>query len=214
MNLSKLIDHTNLKQDARVCDIERLCREADENNFASVCVNPCYVALASRFLAASAARVCSVVGFPLGASTTEEKVYGAACASANGASEIDMVINVSWIKDRYYDLVQKEISYVVKAVPDCLVKVIIETCLLSREEIIDAAMLVKKSGAHFVKTSTGFSSGGANVDDVALIRSVVGNDFGIKASGGIKDYETAIALVRAGATRLGTSRSLEIIGNR
>ncbi len=210
MDVAHLIDHTNLKPDARVCDIEKLCREAYEYNFASVCVNPCYVKLAYKLLNGSRVNVCAVVGFPLGAATTKGKVYEAVLAAENGASEIDMVINVSWLKDRRHDLIKKEISSVVSHVPNCLVKVIIETCLLDQEEKIIACKLIKESGAHFVKTSTGFSSGGATVEDIALIRSIVGDAFGVKASGGIRDYDTAAAMVMAGATRLGTSQSVII----
>jgi len=211
LDLSSFIDHTNLRPDARICDIEKLCREASENHFASVCVNPCHVKSSSIFLKGSGVAVCTVAGFPLGANTTEEKIFEARNAAENGASEIDMVINLSWIKDGYFNFAEKEIGALVKSVPDCRVKVIIETCLLSRDEIKTSCSLIAEAGAHFVKTSTGFSSGGATIEDVAFIRSIVSDSLGIKASGGIRDYETAAAMVKAGATRLGTSLSMKII---
>jgi deoxyribose-phosphate aldolase len=209
-NIAFLIDHTNLKPEARSADIEKLCREAVQYGFASVCVNPCYVAEAAGKLAGTKVRVCCVVGFPLGASTTACKAFEAQLAVKNGASEIDMVMNVGWLKDRRYDDVKGDIAAVVEAVPDNPVKVILETCLLDKSEIVKACRLAKDAGAAFVKTSTGFSSGGATAEDVALMRQTVGPDMGVKASGGIRTREAAEAMIEAGADRLGISKSVEI----
>ena len=171
-----------------------------------MCVNPAFVAMASDLLKESKVKVCSVIGFPLGSNTTETKVYEAAEAAKNGASEVDMVINVSWLKDGAFDKVKEEIKAVVNAAPNCLVKVIIEACLLNNDEKIKACELSQQAGAHFVKTSTGFSTGGATVEDVALMREVVGSSMGVKAAGGIRDYDTALRMIEAGANRLGTSQ--------
>lgn len=212
MNLNRLIDHTNLKPDATDKDIAKLCQEAAEWDFYSVCVNSCHVAAAARMLSGTGVKVCSVVGFPLGASITESKAYEAELAAKNGASEIDMVINIGALKDGRYDFVKNDVSSVVKAVSGCLVKVILETVLLNGKEKRDACLLTIESGAHFVKTSTGFASGGATVSDVELMRSIVGPDFGVKASGGIRNYETASFMVNAGASRIGASASVAICG--
>ena len=209
-NIAFLIDHTNLKPEARGSDIEKLCREAVQYGFASVCVNPCYVAEAAGRLAGTKVRVCCVVGFPLGASTTECKTFEARLAVRNGASEIDMVMNVGWLKDKRYEDVKNDIAAVVESVPDNPVKVILETCLLDKSEIVKACRLAKDAGAAFVKTSTGFSAGGATAEDVALMRQTVGPDMGVKASGGIRTRETAEIMIEAGADRLGTSKSIEI----
>jgi deoxyribose-phosphate aldolase len=208
--LAALIDHTNLKPDARKRDIERLCREALDWGFASVCVNSCNVALAAELLRGSEVKVCSVVGFPLGAAATEIKAAEAAFAHKNGASEIDMVINVGWLKDGLTDFAEQDIRAVVTAVPACTVKVIIETCLLTDDEKAEACRIIKSAGAHFVKTSTGFSKAGADVRDVMLLKREVGWGTGIKASGGIRDYDSAMVMLGAGATRLGTSNSVAI----
>ncbi len=206
MKLSGYIDYTNLKPNASREDITKLCNEAIENSFVSVCVNPAFVSLASDLLKESKVKVCSVIGFPVGSNTTETKVYEAAEAAKNGASEVDMVINVSWLKDGAFDKVKEEIKAVVNAAPNCLVKVIIEACLLNNDEKIKACELSQQAGAHFVKTSTGFSTGGATVEDVALMREVVGSSMGVKAAGGIRDYDTALRMIEAGANRLGTSQ--------
>lgn len=206
MKLPGYIDYTNLKPNASREDIIKLCSDAIENSFVSVCVNPAFVAMASDLLKESKVKVCSVIGFPLGSNTTETKVYEAAEAAKNGASEIDMVINISWMKDGAFDKVREEIKAVVNAVPNCLVKVIIEACLLNNEEKVKACELAQQAGAHFVKTSTGFSTGGATVEDVALMREVVGSSMGVKAAGGIRDYDTALRMIEAGANRLGTSQ--------
>ncbi len=212
--LAKLIDHTLLKPDATKDDIKRLCEEAKKYGFWSVCVNPAYVSLATEILAETDVKVCSVVGFPLGANAPEVKALEAERAVNDGASEIDMVINVGALKSRDYELVKEDIRKVVeraKARRDTVVKVIIETGLLTEDEKVLACRLVKESGADFVKTSTGFNAPGATVDDVKLMRSVVGSDFGVKASGGIRTYRDAAKLVEAGANRIGTSSGIAII---
>ena len=210
MDIARFIDHTNLNPCAVERDIETLCGEALKWGFASVCINSCHVSFAAGLLAGSSVKVCSVVGFPLGACATECKSLEAAIAMKNGASEVDMVMNLSWLKDGFYDRVKEDIASVVESAPKCKVKVIIETCLLSDEEKITACGLIKEGGAHFVKTSTGFSRAGASVHDVRLIRGAVGVGFGVKASGGIRDYESAVAMINAGADRLGTSGSVSI----
>jgi deoxyribose-phosphate aldolase len=212
--LAKLIDHTLLKPDATKDDIKRLCEEAKKYGFWSVCVNPAYVSLATEILAETDVKVCSVVGFPLGANAPEVKALEAERAVSDGASEIDMVINIGALKSRDYELVKEDIRKVVesaKARRDTVVKVIIETGLLTEDEKVLACRLVKESGADFVKTSTGLNAPGATVHDVTLMRSVVGSDFGVKASGGIRTYRDAAKLVEAGANRIGTSSGIAII---
>lgn len=208
--IARFIDHTNLKPDASEKDIVRLCREAAEWNFCSVCVNPCNVAASARLLKGTGVKVCCVVGFPLGAAAPRTKVFEAGLAVADGASEIDMVINIGALKDGKDGFIAEEIKSVVEAVPGRIVKVILETALLTDDEKKRGCLAAVTAGAHFVKTSTGFSTGGATVGDVDLMRRVVGADFGVKASGGIRDFETAMAMVRAGANRLGTSISVTI----
>ena len=198
MNLARYIDHTNLNPAATADDIRKLCAEAREYGFASVCVNSSRVPLAASLLEGSTVAVCCVVGFPLGAMSSEAKAFEASQAAACGASEIDMVINVG------------DIRAVVEAVPEAVVKVIIETCLLTREEKIAACRIAEAAGAKFVKTSTGFSTGGATVEDVRLMRDSVSAAVKVKASGGIRDAEAARAMIEAGAERLGTSRSIAI----
>ena len=210
-DLARIIDHTYLKPDGDRAQIEKLCAEARQYKFASVCVNTTMVHLASELLKNSGVNVCAVIGFPLGAGTTASKVFEAQEAVRCGAVEVDMVINVGALKSRDYALVEYDIRKVVQGVEGTLVKVIIETCLLTDEEKVIACALAKAAGAHFVKTSTGFSKGGATVEDVALMRRVVGPEMGVKASGGIRDAETAIAMVKAGATRLGVSASVAIV---
>lgn len=212
MELSKYIDHTLLKAEARKDQIEQLCKEAAEYKFMSVCVNPTWVAYASELLQDSDVRVCTVVGFPLGATTSEVKAFEAQNAVENGADEVDMVINIGWVKSGKFEKVQQDIEAVVQACPeDVVVKVIIETCLLTPEEIREVSLIVKKAGADFVKTSTGFSTGGATVEDVALIRETVGPDFDIKASGGVSNKEQTLAMIEAGATRIGASKGIQIV---
>ncbi|MCS7184888.1 MAG: deoxyribose-phosphate aldolase [bacterium] len=209
--MHSIIDHTLLKPNATQEDIKRLCEEAKKYRFASVCVNPHYVSLAHELLKGTGVRVTTVVGFPLGATTTSTKVQEAKEAIANGADEIDMVINISALKSGDDKTVLEDIKAVRKATEGHILKVIIETSLLTKEEKIRACLLAKEAGADFVKTSTGFSGGGATVEDVMLMREVVGKDIGVKASGGIRDIHTARKMVAAGATRLGTSASVEII---
>lgn len=210
MNIAGLIDHTNLKPDATEKDIAKLCREAADWNFFSVCVNSSNVAPARRFLQGTQVKICSVVGFPLGAGITAAKSFEAELAAADGAAEIDMVINIGALKDGNNSYVKSDISEVVKAVPGCVVKVILETSLLNKEEKERGCLLAVEAGAHFVKTSTGFSTGGATISDVKLMRYAVGANFGVKASGGIRDLQTADAMIKAGANRLGTSASVII----
>jgi deoxyribose-phosphate aldolase len=212
--LAKLIDYTLLKPDATKDDIKRLCEEAKKYGFWSVCVNPIYVSVATDILGETDVKVCSVVGFPLGANTPEVKALEAEKSINHGASEIDMVMNVGALKSRDYELVKRDIREVVeraKAQKDTVVKVIIETGLLTEDEKVLACRLVKESGADFVKTSTGFNAPGANVHDVKLMRRAVGSDFGVKASGGIRTYRDAKMLVEAGANRIGTSSGIAII---
>ena len=211
--VAALIDHTLLKPDATQSDIETLCREAVEYGFASVCVNPAWVALCARMGQGSPARVCSVVGFPLGATVTDAKRYETERAIADGATEIDMVIHVGALKSGHREFVRSDIGAVVDAclTAGALCKVIIEAALLSDEQKVTACTLATAAGAHFVKTSTGFARGGATVADVALMRRIVGPDTGVKAAGGIRDLETLRAMVAAGATRIGTSAGVAIV---
>jgi deoxyribose-phosphate aldolase len=212
--LGKLIDHTLLKPDAAKADIKRLCEEAKKYGFWSVCVNPTYVSVATDILGETDVKVCSVVGFPLGANTPEVKALEAEKAIKDGAGEIDMVMNIGALKSRDYELVRRDIREVVeraKAQKDTIVKVIIETGLLTEDEKVLACRMVKESGADFVKTSTGFNAPGANVHDVKLMRNTVGSDFGVKASGGIRTYSDAKKLIEAGANRIGTSSGIAII---
>lgn len=209
--LANYIDHTLLKPEARACDIEKLCNEAREFGFASVCVNPTWTALCARMLQNSSVKVCSVIGFPLGAQHIETKVLEAQRIVAEGAAEIDMVINIGRLRDAEWDYVGGEIRNVVRSIAPATVKVIIETCLLSDSEKVKACELARAAGAHFVKTSTGFSYKGATVEDVRLMRAAVGPDLGVKAAGGIRDYETALAMIEAGANRIGASASVLII---
>ena len=211
-NIAALIDHTLLKQDATKTQIEKLCEEAKQYNFASVCVNPSWVKLSASLLKNSPAKVCTVIGFPLGATTSEVKAFETTNAIDNGAEEIDMVINVGALKDEDYDYVQKDIEAVVNAAKGkAIVKVILETCLLTDEQISKASELSKTAGADFVKTSTGFSTGGATVSAVKIMRETVGPDLGVKASGGVRSLEDLEAMVDAGATRIGASSGVEIV---
>lgn len=210
-DLARLIDHTLLKPDATEAQVRKLCEEARQFSFASVCVNPAWVPLCAKLLAGSPVKVCTVIGFPLGATTPTTKAVEARDAIANGAHEIDMVINVGALKSGNDELVRRDIEAVVQAAKgQALVKVILETALLTREEKIKACLLAKQAGADFVKTSTGFGPGGATVEDIALMRETVGPEMGVKASGGIRDRATAEAMVAAGATRIGASASVAI----
>ena len=205
------VDHTLLKPEATPAQIEKLCAEAAEYHFASVCVNPVYIPLAARLLKGTGVKVCCVVGFPLGAIAPEQKAAEAASCAAMGAEELDMVIHVGAAKAGDWALVQRDIEGVVKAAAGHTVKVIIETCLLTDEEKVKACEAAKAAGAHFVKTSTGFSTGGATTHDIALMRKTVGPEMGVKASGGIRDYETAMAMIEAGANRIGASAGIAIV---
>ena len=207
-----VFDHTILRPDATFDDVRKICAEAIKYHFASVCVNSCHAALVSDMLKDTGLKTCCVVGFPLGTCTSQAKAFEAKCAVDDGAEEIDMVINVGYLKSGAYDMVQKDIEAVVAAVfGRAAVKVIIETCLLNDEEKVAACKLAKAAGAHFVKTSTGFSTGGAKASDVRLMRETVGEKMGVKASGGIRDFETAEAMLEAGANRIGASASAKLI---
>ena len=212
MNFNKYIDHTALKADTSITQIKKLCAEAKEHDFYSVCVNSYYVKKAVQFLSGSNVQVCTVVGFPLGASTMEAKRFEAMKAVAEGAREIDMVMNISAVKSQDWQYVLDDMSSLAQVCHQqgALLKVILETCLLTEEEKKKACELAVKAQVDFVKTSTGFSTGGATIEDVKLMRSIVGT-LGVKASGGIRDAETARKMIEAGATRLGTSASVEIV---
>lgn len=210
-DLAAFIDHTLLKPDATTEAIDQLCREAVEYRFASVCVNPSNVTRAVRNLDKTGIPVAAVVGFPLGANSTEIKAMETRDAVAHGAREIDMVMNIGALKNGDYRTVFKDIESVVQAAPGCIVKVILETALLTMDEKVAACILAKAAGAGFVKTSTGFGSQGATPEDVALMRRIVGPEMGVKASGGIRDTATARAMLAAGATRLGASASVAIV---
>jgi len=209
--LNKYIDHTLLKQDASVSAIKKICEEAKEYNFKSVCINPGFVKLCAKELKGSGVEVCTVVGFPLGATSKESKVFETKQALKDGATEIDMVINVSMLKEHDDKYVLEEIKALKKLCKKHVLKVIIETCLLTEEEKIRACKLAKEAGADFVKTSTGFSTGGATVEDIKLMRKTVGKEMGVKASGGVRDKETALAMIKAGATRIGASAGIKIV---
>lgn len=207
-----MIDHTILKPEATEAAVQKIIDEAKEYNFFSVCINPCWVAFASEQLADTDVAVCTVIGFPLGANTPEVKAYEAADAIKNGANEVDMVINIGALKSQQYDYVRQDIQRVVDAAKGkALVKVIIETALLTDEEKVKACELAKEAGADFVKTSTGFSTGGAKVADIRLMRETVGPDMGVKASGGVHNAEEALAMIEAGATRIGASTGVAIV---
>jgi deoxyribose-phosphate aldolase len=207
-----MIDHTLLKQDATKEQVEKICAEAKEYTFASVCVNPTWVKISAELLTGTPVKVCTVIGFPLGASTPETKAFETTDAINNGAGEIDMVLNVGALKSQDLELVKRDIESVVNAAKGkAIVKVILETCLLSKEEIKVASQLSKDAGADFVKTSTGFSTGGATFEDVALMREVVGPDLGVKASGGVRSLEDVQKMIEAGATRIGASSGVQIM---
>ncbi len=212
VDLARYIDHTVLKPDAKDSDIIKLCREALEYKFASVCVNASNVKLADSFLHGTDVKVCTVVGFPLGATTKETKVFETVQAIENGAAEVDMVINIGALKSGKLEAVEEDIRAVADACKGkALLKVIIEACLLTDAEKVTACELSQKAGANFVKTSTGFSTGGATAEDIKLMRRAVGPDMGVKASGGIRNLETALKMIEAGATRIGASASISIV---
>lgn len=212
MNIASMIDHTILKADAKKSDIVKVCDEAKKYGFKSVCVNSGFTKFAAKQLEGSNVDVCTVVGFPLGAMDTKCKAYETRRAIELGANEIDMVINIGAVKDKDFEYVLSDIKAVVDAAKDkALTKVILETCLLTKEEIVKVCKLSKKAGADFVKTSTGFSTGGAKIEDLELMRKTVGNGMGVKASGGVRTKEDAKAVIAAGATRIGASSSVAIV---
>ena len=211
MKLNKYIDHTLLKADATKEQITKLCKEAKQYDFASVCVNTCYVPLCKELLKDSDVKVCTVVGFPLGAMDSKSKAYEAKTAVLNGAEEVDMVINIGALKDKDYKYVTNDIKEIVEASKPAIVKVIIETCLLTDEEKIEACKCVLEAKAAFVKTSTGFSTNGATLEDVKLMKETVKDNCKVKAAGGIRTYEDAIKMIEAGAERLGCSAGIKIM---
>ena len=211
MELNKYIDHTILKPEATKEQITKLCQEARQYDFASVCVNTCYVPLAKQLLAGSDVKVCCVVGFPLGAMDTVSKAFEAKTAVENGAQEVDMVINIGALKDKDYDYVTKDIAAVVEASKPAIVKVIIEACLLTDEEKVEACKCSMNAKAEFVKTSTGFSTHGATPEDVALMKKTVSNVCKVKAAGGVRSYDDAMKMIEAGADRLGCSAGIKVM---
>lgn len=216
-DMAKMIDHTLLNATATVKDIRQLCQEAIEYEFASVCVNPIFVPLAAKLLKDSSVKTCTVIGFPLGASTSETKALETKNAIKNGAQEIDMVMNLGAFKSQAPDLVKSDIKAVVDSTKaagvtsDVIVKVIIEACYLDKDEIVEACQLAREAEADFVKSSTGFGSGGAEVEDISLMRKTVGRDIGVKAAGGIRDFARALDMLDAGANRIGTSSGVTIV---
>lgn len=213
IKVNEFIDNTLLRTDSTKQEISELCEEAKKFAFKSVCINPSFVQFAKKKLNKTNVKVCTVISFPLGAATKKTKIFETINAIENGADEIDMVANISCIKDHDYEYVEDEIKEILKIVKkeNKILKVIIETCLLTKEEIIEVSLICKKIKVDFVKTSTGFSKKGATVEDVALIKKVVGNKIGVKASGGIRTYDEAIAMINAGASRIGTSKGVDII---
>lgn len=211
MEMNKLIDHTLLKPDASIEAIKKLCEEAREYQFASVCVNPCFVPLAAQMLKGSGVKVCTVIGFPLGATLPEVKKFEAEKAVEAGAEEIDMVLNISMAKEHDFDYIEKEVKLVKEGCKGRLLKVILETCLLTDGEIIECSKASVRGNADYVKTSTGFSKGGATVHAVELMRKAVGPNIGVKASGGVHNREEAEAMVKAGASRIGASCGVQIV---
>ena len=214
--IASMIDHTLLKPEATQKEIEQLCEEAIKHNFASVCINPSYVSFCFDKIKSSSVRVCTVIGFPLGATTTQTKVTEAEEAVKNGCEELDMVINVGKLKDKDYNFIFNDVKSVADLAKKymCKLKVILETCLLTDEEKVAACLISKEAGADFVKTSTGFSKEGATVHDVALMKYIVGDNLGVKASGGIRTYDDAVNMINAGASRLGASAGVKIISNQ
>ena len=211
MEYNKLIDNTLLKADATEEQIKNLCKESKEWNFMSVCVNPYYIPFCKKELEGSDVKVCTVIGFPLGQMTTKAKVFETKDALAKGADEIDMVINVAALKDKKYDYVKNEIAEIKEACGDHVLKVILECCLLTDEEKVQACLLAKEAKADFVKTSTGFSIHGATVHDVELMRKTVGPEMGVKAAGGVRSHEELLEMVKVGATRIGTSSGVKLM---
>lgn len=211
MNYNRMIDHTLLAPDATESQIKKICDEAKEHHFASVCVNPSWVSFCAKELKGTDSKVCTVIGFPLGATSTKSKEEELKQAIADGAEELDMVINIGKLKDHQDEYVENEILALKQLCGNLVLKVIIETCLLTDEEKVRVCLLAKKAGADFVKTSTGFSKGGATKEDVALMRKTVGPEMGVKASGGVRTKEDMENMIKAGATRIGTSHGCELI---
>ena len=211
MPINKLIDHTLLKADATKAEVTQVLAEALKYDFASVCIQPCYVSYAAQYLKGSDVKVCTVIGFPLGANTSAVKAFETADAIKNGADEIDMVINIGALKDGQDETVLNDIVAVVQAAQDKTVKVILETCLLSEEEIVKACQLCMQAKADFVKTSTGFSTGGATIENVRIMKAAIDNPMQVKAAGGIRTYEDLLKMVEAGASRIGTSAGCSIM---
>jgi len=209
--LAKIFDHTNLKPEATKEDIKNLCEEAIKYNFGAVCINPTNIKIAKQFLNGTEVEICTVIGFPLGATLSEVKAFETRKAIEKGANEIDMVINIGAMKSGNYKLVEDDIAAVVQAAGGKLTKVILETCFLTNDEIIKACEISQKAGADFVKTSTGFGPAGAKVEHIKIMRQTVGESMGVKASGGIRDYETVRKIIEAGASRIGASSSIKII---
>ncbi|ACA30940.1 deoxyribose-phosphate aldolase [Histophilus somni] len=210
-DIAQFIDHTALTAEKTEQDILDLCNEAIEHNFFSVCINSGYIPLARQKLQNTNVKICTVVGFPLGANLSTVKAFEAKEAIKAGATEIDMVINIGWIKSNQWESVKADIQAVLAACEGALLKVILETCLLTKEEIITACKICRELGVGFVKTSTGFNKGGATVENIALMRQVVGENIGVKASGGVRDTKTAIEMIKNGATRIGSSSGIAII---
>lgn len=211
MNYAKYIDHTLLKADATIKEITKLCEEARQYGFMSVCINPSYIPLCKELLKGSEVKVCTVVGFPLGMMASSAKAFETKQALLDGADEIDMVINIGKLKDKEYDYVKAEIAELKHICKDKILKVIIETCLLTDEEKVKACQLAKEAGADFVKTSTGFSKGGAVASDIKLMRETVGLEMGVKASGGVSTFDDMLKMIENGATRIGTSHGVDIM---
>jgi len=211
LKLAEMIDHTNLKPESTLNDIKKLCEEAKKNSFGAVCINPSYVKSAKEYLKGSPVKVCTVIGFPLGATPSEVKAFETEKVIKDGAVEVDMVLNIGAMKSGEIDLVKKDIEAVVIAAKKNLTKVILETCFLTDNEIIKACEIAKEARADFVKTSTGFGPSGASEHHVQLMRKTVGQQMGVKASGGIRDYKAAKAMIDAGATRIGASSGIKIL---
>lgn len=211
MKINNYIDHTNLKPETNQNDIEKLCNEAIKYDFFSVCINPCWINFAKSILVHKNIKICTVIGFPLGANTTYIKLKETEEALKNGADEIDMVINIGFLKSAKFKEVYNEIKEIKNICKNNILKVIVETCLLTQEEKINICKLVIDSGADIIKTSTGFNKSGADINDIILFNNISNGRIGIKASGGIKDYNTALSMINAGATRIGTSNSILIV---
>ena len=211
MKINQYIDHTCLKSSATEKEIKKLCEEAIKYNFFTVCINPSYIKLAKKYLENSNVKICTVIGFPLGSNTTKIKTYEAKNAIEEGADEVDMVINVSWLKDKKYNLIIQEINAIKSNMPNHVLKVIVETALLNPEEIKKISEIILESNADYIKTSTGFSTRGANFQDIKIMKEIIKDKKGIKAAGGVSTYEDAIKMINLGATRIGTSRGTELI---